>query len=565
MTELISIPWLSMTAFLPLIGALILMMVPSEHERLHRHVAMAFMCITFLVSLVLIALFDTGNGGYQLTSVYENVAWIPAIGARYHLGIDGISLWLIILTTFLGPCLVLSSYTYIKHHVKEFHIALLILQTTMLGTFMAQDVLLFYVFWEAMIIPMYLLIGVWGSDERIYAAVKLFIFTMAGSLMMLVGILYLYGKGGAESFALADMMTTAHGLSIVEQRWLFAAFGVAFLIKLPSFPLHTWLPNAHTQAPTAGSVVLAGILLKMGVYGLIRFAIPLFPNGAIDFAPVLAIFGVIGIIYGAMIAFVQTDAKKLVAYSSISHLGFVLLGLSAMTVQSLSGAVFQCLAHGITTSGLFLIIGIFYERKHTRELEAFGGLARTMPRMAILFIIIAMGSIGVPGLVGFVGEFSILIGSAQSHVLNFGTARVLSGVGFGPELGATILVILATSGVILGSIYVLTMVQKYIFGPVTDEENKKLKDLSVREMFVLVPLAAMTIFMGLRPVMFFNDIEPAVERTHVILQENVTAENAALLRAQDNALASKIQFVRDGSSTPWALQDEAQEATDSGK
>lgn len=555
MTELSSIPWMSITVFLPLVGALILMMVPAEHERLHRLAAMAFMCVTFLVSLVLVAGFDASNGGYQLTSVYEDVPWISAIGARYHLGIDGISLWLVMLTTFLGPFLVLASYNYIRARVKEFHISLLILQTAMLGTFLAQDLLLFYVFWEAMLIPMYVIIGVWGSKERIYAAVKLFIYTMAGSLMMLVGILYVYGKTGG-SFALTDMMATANGLSIVEQRWLFAAFAVAFLIKIPVFPLHTWLPDAHTQAPTAGSVVLAGILLKMGVYGLIRFAIPMFPDAAVEAAPILGVLGVIGIIYGAMIAIVQPDAKKLVAYSSISHLGFVLLGLAAMTPQSMSGAVFQCLAHGITTSGLFLIIGIFYERRKSRDLDDFGGLAKVMPRMAVILVILAMGSIGVPGLVGFAGEFPILLGSAQSRVLNFGNT-ILSGAEFGPELGATVLVVFATTGVILGSIYVLGMVQRYIFGPIVHEENRTMADLSIREMFVLVPLAAMTIFMGLQPQTFYEGIQPAVERTHVILQENATGDNAARLRDDYNATVAQRRFAQEGGDA-WNLQKDVQ-------
>jgi len=557
MIELSNIPWMSITVFLPLLGALILMMVPAEHDRLHRLVAMAFMCVTFLVSMVLVALFDSSNGGYQLTSVYENVPWIASIGARYHLGMDGISLWLVMLTTFLGPCLVLASYNYIDKRVKEFHISLLILQTAMLGTFLAQDVLLFYVFWEAMLIPMYVIIGVWGSDERIYAAVKLFIYTMAGSLMMLVGILYVYGKTG--NFALADMMATASSLSIVEQRWLFAAFAVAFLIKIPVFPLHTWLPNAHTQAPTAGSVVLAGILLKMGVYGLIRFAIPMFPDAAIDAAPILGILGVIGIIYGAIIAIVQPDAKKLVAYSSISHLGFVLLGLAAMTPQSMSGAVFQCLAHGITTSGLFLIIGIFYERRHSRELDDFGGLAKVMPRMAVIFVIMAMGSIGVPGLVGFAGEFPILLGSAQSRVLSFGNT-ILSGTSFGPELGPTLLVVFATSGVILGAIYVLSMVQRYLFGPIVHEENRTLADLSLREMFVLVPLAAMTIFMGLQPQAFYEGIQPAVERTHVLIQDNATGTNAERLRDETDATVAQRRFAKEGGPA-WGLQKEVQSSS----
>lgn len=557
MTELISIPWISITVFLPLVGALILMMVPAEHERVHRHLTMAFMSITFLVSLALITGFNPADGDYQLTSVYENVPWIRSLGASYWVGIDGISLWLVILTTFLGPFLVLASYKYITTRVKEFHLALLILQTSMLGAFVALDVLLFYMFWEIMLVPMYLIIGVWGSKQRIYAAVKLFLFTMVGSLLMLVAILYLYGKGGSESFALADMMVTAQSLSLNEQRLLFAAFALAFLIKVPVFPLHTWLPDAHVQAPTAGSVVLAGILLKLGTYGLIRFGLPMFPDAVVEAAPYLAVLAVIGIVYGAMIAYVQSDAKKLIAYSSVSHLGFVVLGLAALTPQAMTGAVFQGLAHGITTSGLFLAIGILYERVHSRELADYGGLAKVMPRFAVLTMIIAMGSIGVPGLVGFVGEFLILLGSAQSLVLNFAGPTFIGPSGFGPELMALILVIVAATGVILGALYVLMMLQRIFFGPVTHDANRGLQDLSTREMFVLVPIAFMTIFMGLQPLPFLKSIEPAVERTYALITENVSEEHAATLKAQRDRAEARTLFESELESEPWTIQRDA--------
>lgn len=557
MTELSSIPWISITVFLPLMGALILMMVPAEHERVHRHISMAFMCLTFLVSLALITGFDPTNGNYQLTSVYENVPWISSIGASYSLGVDGISLWLILLTTFLGPFLVLASYKYIDTHVKEFHLALLILQTAMIGAFVALDVLLFYVFWELMLVPMYLIIGVWGSKDRIYAAVKLFLFTMVGSLLMLVAILYVYAKGGSESFALADMIATAQSLSLGEQRWLFAAFALAFLIKVPVFPLHTWLPDAHVQAPTAGSVVLAGILLKMGTYGLIRFGMPMFPDALVEAAPILGVLAVIGIVYGAMIAYVQSDAKKLIAYSSVSHLGFVVLGLAALTPQAMTGAVFQGLAHGITTSGLFLAIGILYERRHSRELADYGGIAKVMPRFTVLLIVIAMGSIGVPGLVGFVGEFLILLGSSQSMVLNFFGSTVLSKSGFGPELGAIILVVVAATGVILGALYVLLMLQRVLFGPITHEENRNLADLNIREMFVLVPIAFMAIFMGLRPLPFLDAIEPAVERTYASITENVSEVHAERIQAQTDSNTARARFLSESDAEAWTIQRDA--------
>lgn len=557
MTELSSIPWISITLFLPLVGALILMMVPAEHERVHRHISMAFMCLTFLVSLALITGFDPANGNYQLASKYEQVPWISSIGASYLLGVDGISLWLVILTTFLGPFLVLASYKYIDKHVKEFHLALLILQTAMIGAFVALDVLLFYVFWELMLVPMYLIIGVWGAQQRIYAAVKLFLYTMVGSLLMLVAILYIYGKGGGESFALADMMATAQGLSLSEQRWLFAAFALAFLIKVPVFPLHTWLPDAHVQAPTAGSVVLAGILLKMGTYGLIRFGLPMFPDAVVEAAPILGVLAVIGIVYGAMIAYVQSDAKKLIAYSSVSHLGFVVLGLAALTPQAMTGAVFQGLAHGITTSGLFLAIGIIYERVRSRELEDYGGLAKVMPRFAVLTVIIAMGSVGVPGLVGFVGEFLILLGSSQSLVLNFLGVDVLGKAGFGPELAAIILVAVAATGVILGALYVLWMLQRIFFGPIKHEANRSLPDLSVREMFVMVPIAFMTIYMGLQPLPFLQSIEPAVERTFATITDNVSEVHAERLQAQQDRQVARTRFIEASDAEAWTIQRDA--------
>lgn len=562
MTELSSIPWISITVFLPLVGALILMMVPAEHERVHRHISMAFMCLTFLISLGLIAGFDPTNGNYQLTSVYEQVPWISAIGAHYNLGIDGISLWLVILTTFLGPFLVLASYKYIDHHVKEFHLALMILQTAMLGTLVALDVLLFYVFWELMLVPMYLLIGVWGSKQRIYAAVKLFLYTMVGSLLMLVAILYIYGKGGQQSFALDHMLMVAQSLTMNEQRLLFGAFALAFLIKVPVFPLHTWLPDAHVQAPTAGSVVLAGILLKMGTYGLIRFGLPMFPDAVVEAAPILGILSVIGIIYGAMIAYVQSDMKKLVAYSSVSHLGFVVLGLASLTPQAMTGAVFQGLAHGITTSGLFLCLGILYERRHTRELDDYGGLAKVMPRFAVLLIVIAMGSAGVPGLVGFVGEFLILLGSSQSLVLNPMGVTIVSGAGFGPDIVAIILVAIAASGVILGALYILFMLQKLLFGPIKHEANRNIADLSGREMAILLPIAFLTIFMGLRPLPFLESIQPAVERTYANITENISDEvHGERLRAAQEHKLARSRFLGESESEAWTIQRDAAKNT----
>ncbi len=555
-----AIPWISLTVFTPFLGALILMLVPAEHHRVHRNIALAVMSLTFLISITLVVSFDSSVAGYQLTSTLENIGWIRAIGARYHVGIDGISLWLVLLTTFLGPIVVLASTRYITTKVKEFHLALLVLQTAMLGAFVSLDLLLFYMFWELMLIPMYLLIGVWGSTDRIYAAVKLFIYTMVGSVLMLVAILYVYAKSGGDSFALAHMIEGARSLGAGEQRWLFAAFALAFLIKVPLFPLHTWLPDAHVQAPTAGSVVLAGVLLKMGVYGLIRYGMPMFPDAVFEAAPIIAILSVIGIVYGALVAYVQDDAKKLIAYSSVSHLGFCTLGLVALTTESVTGAVFQCLAHGIATSGLFLCIGMLYERRHTRLIADFGGMTKPMPRFAVLFVFIAMASAGVPGLVGFVGEYLILIGSAKSYILGFGELSFFSHLGFGPDKIAMLFVAIAATGMVLGALYLLLMLQKVMFGPIRHDENREVADVSARESLVLVPLVLAAIFMGVQPQIFLDDIEPAVERFIADIEANTTGDRAELVSEHREALMRQQRFDVDRAQSPWEIQGEVGES-----
>ena len=551
------VPWISLTVFTPLLGAILLALVPGEHRLAHRQLTMVFMGMTFALSLPLVFLFDSAYGGYQLTSPFEQLPWIAALGASYYVGVDGISLWLVLLTTFIGPIVVLASWKGVVDRVKEYHIALLVLQTAMLGAFVSLDLLLFYVFWELMLLPMYFLVGIWGGKDRVYAAIKLFLYTMLGSVLMLAAILYVYLKGGASTFDLQTLIEVGRELSFVEQRWLFAAFGLAFLIKVPLFPFHTWLPDAHVQAPTAGSVILASILLKMGTYGLIRYAMPMFPDGALWAAPVIAVLSVIGIVYGAVIAFVQTDIKKLVAYSSVSHLGFVTLGLFALTPAAVTGAVFQSLAHGITTGGLFLGIGMLYERRHTREMSEFGGLAKQMPVFAALFIIVTMGSAGVPGLVGFVGEYLILFGTSQSQTLGGLTSSLLMDTLGGPQRAAFFFVVVAASGVILGALYLLHMVQQTFFGPLTNDKNKVLPDLSLREIVVLMPMVVMTFVMGLFPSVFLKPMEASVDRFVGEVMDHAWVHEEMLDDTRDDRFRY-LRFLRDNrADEPWNLYREA--------
>ena len=474
---------LSALILLPVAGAVALALVPRESVRLQKLIGLGVSSAVFLLSLELITAFRIGP---EMQFV-ENVRWLPSYGISYHLGIDGISLWLILLTTFLTPLSLLGSWSSIETRVKEFGIFMLLLEAGMLGVFCALDLFLFYIFWEAMLIPMYFLIGIWGHDRRIYAAIKFFLYTMAGSVLMLVAFLVLYKTTGATSFDLIEL--TSRPVEPGLQTWLFAAFALAFAIKVPMFPFHTWLPDAHVEAPTAGSVILAGVLLKMGGYGFLRLAIPLFPEAAARFAPWIGLLAVIGIVYGALVSLVQPDMKKLVAYSSVSHLGFVMLGIAAFTPMAVTGAVYQMLNHGISTGALFFSVGMLYERRHTRAISEFGGIKSVMPWFSALFLLVCLSSIAVPGFNGFVGEFLILMGSWPA-------ARNLT--------------IVATLGVILAAAYILWMVQRVLYGEVTNEKNASLKDLSVRELAILVPLVALALFMGVASPLFTRTIEPSV-------------------------------------------------------
>jgi NADH-quinone oxidoreductase subunit M len=433
-----------------------------------------------------------GDPGFQFV---ERREWLPQFGISYHLGVDGISLFLVVLTGFLTPLALLCSWQSVHKSVKLFSFFLLALETAMLGVFVSIDLFLFYIFWDAVLIPMYFLIGIWGYERRIYASIKFILYTMAGSILMLVAIIGLSyahaaGPSGTPSFDLLDL----YGLALLwpMEKWFFLAFTLAFVIKVPLFPFHTWLPDAHVEAPTAGSVILAGVMLKMGTYGLIRFAFPLFPNAAVHYAPYIGILAVIGIIYGALVAMVQPDLKKLVAYSSVSHLGFVVLGLCALNVNGVQGAVYQMLNHGVSTGGLFMIVGMLSDRRHTRLIAEFGGLKAVMPRLVACFLLITLASIAVPATNGFIGEFLILLGSYRMFPL---------------------LTVFAATGVILSAVYMLWMFQRVNYGEVTNEKNRSLPDLSPREWALMIPTVALCIFMGVAPGVFLKPMEPSVVRT----------------------------------------------------
>jgi NADH-quinone oxidoreductase subunit M len=475
---------LSYLIFLPILGAIAVALVPRASVGLQKTVGLVVSLIVFAMSLLLVQRF-VPSAAIQFEAQRP---WLPAYGISYHVGIDGISLWLVILTTFLTPLALIGSWTSIDHRVREFNIFMLLLEAGMLGVFAALDLFLFYIFWEAMLIPMYFLIGIWGHERRIYAALKFFLYTMAGSVLMLVAFIVLYRTSAVHSFdimALAGAPVDPH-----MQMWLFGAFALAFAIKVPMFPLHTWLPDAHVEAPTAGSVILAGVMLKMGGYGFLRLALPFFPVAAIRFAPWIGALAAIGIVYGALVSLVQPDMKKLVAYSSVSHLGFVMLGIAAQSKLSLVGSVYQMLNHGISTGALFFLVGMLYERRHTRAIAEFGGLKNVMPWFAAVMLLVTLSSIAVPGFNGFIGEFLILMGSWS----------------FNPRLTA-----LASLGVILAAAYLLWMVQRVLYGEVTNPKNASLRDLSGREALVLVPLVVLSLLMGVASPFFTRDIEPAIQ------------------------------------------------------
>ncbi len=483
-------PILSLVLWLPLLAAIPLAFFPRRAENAIKAWGFFVSLATFVISLGIALGFRDGYAGFQFV---ESLPWIPEWGIRYAIGVDGISLWLVLLTTLLTPVVLLASWNSIHKHPKEYVIAMLVLTTAMIGTFLATDLLLFYIFFELGLLPMYLIIGVWGGKNRIYAAVKFFLFTIAGSLLMLLGIIYLvyqnFQQTGIMTFQIAQLYGTT--LTPYAETLLFIAFALAFGIKVPIFPMHTWLPDAHVEAPTGGSIILAGVLLKMGTYGFLRLVLPLFPDASIRYAPVLIVLSVIGIVYGALVAWVQPDMKKLVAYSSVSHLGFCVLGIFAMNQTAIEGSILQMISHGISTGALFLLVGVVYERRHTRLLADYGGIARVMPVFATLFIISMLSSVGLPGLNGFVGEFLILSGTFQTQ---------------------PVAAIIAATGVILAAIYLLWLVQRVFFGPVTNPKNESIPEIAWNEIAAVAPLIVLMVWIGVHPNTFLKKMEPSVKQ-----------------------------------------------------
>jgi len=493
---------LTVLVFLPAAGAVLLLLFPRRAAAAAKFFALGVSIVNAAISLPLWWNFDTALRGFQFRETHP---WIPALGITYAVGIDGISLVLVLLTTILTPVSLLFSLTHVEKQAKGFSIAFLILETGMIGSLVSLDLALFYFLWEVMLVPMYFIIGIWGGARRIYAAMKFFLFTMAGSLLMFLAILYLAirhaAATGTWSFALEDLGRLSFTGPV--QTLLFLAFALAFAVKVPVFPLHTWLPDAHTEAPTAGSIILAGVMLKLGVYGYLRFALPLFPDAAMRFAPWLGALGVIGVIYGAIVAYAQKDMKRLVAYSSVSHLGLVVIGIGAFTTISLQGSILQMVNHGLSTGALFLLVGVLYERRHTREIAAYGGIAGIVPVTTALFLVATFSSIGLPGLNGFVGEFLILLGTWTS--------------------AHRIWAVLAATGVILSAVYMLTLVQRVFWNPVTHDENRKLTDIRPSELVAAAVLVVLMVWIGVRPNEVLDRLRASVES----LQETVAARSIA--------------------------------------
>ena len=478
---------LSLLTFVPLIGAVFIMIIRGDEDvvaRNSRHVALYVTVFNFLLSVYMLLQFDGSSAEFQFTEVYD---WFPALGIQYHMGVDGISLFFVILSTFLTPICILASWKSVKNRVKEYMIAFLVLETFMIGTFCALDAVLFYVFFEGVLIPMFIIIGVWGGKRRVYSAFKFFLYTLFGSVLMLVALLALFMQTGTT-----DIPTLMENPVVRDmQIWLWLAFFASFAVKMPMWPVHTWLPDAHVEAPTAGSVILAGVLLKMGGYGFLRFSLPMFPEASEFFTPMVYWLSIVAIVYTSLVALVQEDMKKLIAYSSVAHMGFVTLGIFTATTQGMEGAIFQMLSHGIISAALFLCVGVVYDRLHTREISRYGGLVNNMPKYATVFMILMLGSVGLPGTSGFVGEFLVLMGSFQVD---------------------TVVAVFATTGVVLGAAYMLVLYRRVVFGPQVNDDAAAMKDLNKLEYSYFIPLVLLVIWLGVAPGYVMDKVAPSVEK-----------------------------------------------------
>ncbi|OGC92099.1 MAG: NADH dehydrogenase [candidate division Zixibacteria bacterium RBG_16_53_22] len=517
-------PILSWIVFLPLFSVLVLLFINHRSHSALKWTALLFTILDFVLTVVLFAQFDGSRAGMQFRE--GPLIWIRSMGVTFSLGVDGISILLVLLTPFLSAIALASAWDAIKEKVKGFVISMMLLQTGMLGVFTATDLFLFYIFWEVMLFPMYFLIGIWGGPRKIYAAVKFVLFTMFGSLLMLLGIIKLYLMTSTDPASRTTDLMAVLNLQITPelQFWLFLAFALAFAIKVPLFPFHTWLPDAHVEAPTAGSIILAGVLLKMGTYGFLRFCLPIFPNATTQLMPLISILALIGITYGALVAMVQKDVKSLVAYSSVAHLGFVMLGMFALTVTGLTGSIIQMINHGITTGALFLLVGMIYERRHTRLIDEFGGLAHVMPVFAAIFLIMTLASIGLPGTNGFVGEFLILLGTFRTNVTY---------------------AVIGTFGIVLAAVYMLWMVQRVFFGEITKDENRQLRDINWRERLITLPLIIMVFWIGIYPQTFIGKIEPSVRNLVQTVEQK--RDQALRQEAPDDAQSANVDKVQPGN------------------
>ncbi len=511
-------PILSLLTFIPLVGVLFILLIRGDQamvEKNSKHVALFVTGVNFVLSLFMLSMFDKNSPDFQMVEKFE---WFSALNISYTMGIDGISLFFVMLSTLLTPICILASWNSIKTRIREYMVAFLILETMMIGTFVALDAFLFYIFFEAVLIPMFIIIGVWGGAERIYASFKFFLYTLLGSVLMLLALLYLYMEVGSS-----DIETLINNpVARSAQMWLFIAFFASFAVKMPMWPVHTWLPDAHVQAPTAGSVILAGVLLKMGGYGFLRFSLPMLPEASMHFAPVVFWMSVVAIIYTSLVALVQSDMKKLIAYSSVAHMGFVTLGIFTATTQGIEGGVFQMISHGIISAALFLCVGVVYDRLHTREMGRYGGLVKNMPKYATIFMILMLGSVGLPGTSGFVGEFLSLMGAFQVN---------------------TTVALFATTGVVLGAAYMLVLYRAVIFGEQKNEDAAAMKDLTKLEYSYLVPLVLMVLWLGIAPSFVMERIAPSIDKliTHVETQNAKALEGEQRLSGLLNDVSNNFE------------------------